>query len=380
MASSIESSGTETREQHYVAPNGKEYQLQGNVYVSSDIERDQLDGFRLNPIVKPIQGLGRITLEEVRFSNENFTAADMRIHRLYGIQLDGFKQAVELTDPIWGKPKFVVQSYAGLSEHIRSHVRRSFHDAITDYHPEARIISTETDGVGGVGDHYAVKDKSERDKHGHVGMAVARLALAKALGGNLPQVTVGTSQGTVIAHRMAMENTFGKPANGKINLIGQAWVSPALVDPSHSREVMGDVFLAKFLLNVGAEIALRSSKKEIMEAVKAVGALKIARKDLQAVRYQISQLRKGTPEEDILKVVRAIPTVVIEGTKDAVGEMEMYDRIEADPTSRMHVVRIKGRGHELAMKPPRLMDKLNRTPEYQQFFSEAVKKSKKRAA
>src|SRR4051794_7628629 len=109
MASAIESRDIQTAEQHFIAPNGKEYQLQGNVYVSEDIEPDYLEGFRLDPVVRPIQGLGRITLEEVRFSHERLSAADIRTHRLYGVQVNGFKHAVEITEPVWRKPKFVIE-------------------------------------------------------------------------------------------------------------------------------------------------------------------------------------------------------------------------------------------------------------------------------
>jgi len=326
-----------------------------DILVSAHLSRDDLKGYDLNPLRQPIAHLGEICLINIRSTGSKKLEQPERLHRLYTVERNGFRHAVEITDPIQGDPAYAVFSFPGFTEQIEGGIRKYMHSSLAREFPEARIVSVGSNGIGSTGSRYGW---NERSLHGLDAMGSQRLALAKALGGKLPLFVKGTSMGTVVSHRLAHENFYGDPEDGTINLKGLYWLSPALVDPKNVFKHMGVLFVPQLTTDAFKEIALKTPPAEVLHIMAKARRYGLSRADLSAMGHQVLELFRGTPEEAVGEVLAKVPTVVVAGENDGLAQWPMMDRLHRQYDGNLHLEKIKGRGHSLAMKPDKSCAKL----------------------
>lgn len=348
--------GTEITVLHH-AENS--WQHDSGVSVGNKISPDRLTALSVDPIIDTdVEGIGEITLKKIR-TTDGRRGQPPRDHLLYSLEYNHYRHAIEITNPASGDAKFAVVSMPGFTEQIEGPIRKDLHASMARAMPQARIISIGSNGVGSTGDTYGW---SERSQHGLAAMGSQRLTLSRALAGDLPVIMAGTSMGSVIAHRAAFENTYGKPVNGKINLVGQYLLSQALVDPRHVVQDIGIKFLPQMAYDAVTELALKTNP---IETAHIVGQVILhygysPQRDTKAMGNQVLELLKGTREEDIAAVIEVVPTVIVAGEKDCLAQWKMVRRLEKQYPKMLDAHMVMGRGHSLGMKPARACSKLVR--------------------
>jgi pimeloyl-ACP methyl ester carboxylesterase len=329
-----------------------------NILVASHIYQQDLKGYELNPVRQAVAHLGEVCLMDIRVTGGSKADQQERIHRLYTVERDGFRHAVEVTDPIVAEPAYAVFSYPGFTEQIEGGIRKYMHSSLAREFPEARIVSVGSNGIGSTGSRYGW---NERSLHGLDAMGSQRLALAKALAGRLPVFVKGTSMGTVVSHRLAHQNFYGKPEDGEIDLRGLYWLSPALVDPKNVFKHMGLLFVPQLTTDAFKEIALKTPPREALNILAHGRHYGLSGADFRAMGHQMLELFQGTKEEAVGEVIAKVPTVVVAGENDGLAQWPMMDRLHRQYDGHLHLEKIKGRGHSLAMKPDRACAKLAST-------------------
>jgi hypothetical protein len=329
---------------------GELYALDQGVYIRPGITQEELEGFELNPIVEPVEGLGRVCLESVRHTKEEGVA---RIHRLYSVEINGYKQAMEVTDPADGEATYTLFSVEGLTEHIQGGVRKSMQARLAHEFPRARIVSVESDGLGNIGERYNPEDPKERDKHSFEVQASQRLVIAKATSGDKPVILNGTSMGVNITDMMVHENTYGSPAGGRINIEGQTWNVTAAIPPERIAPDMTFIFLPQVAIGL-AKGLLRCYPREVLRITKT-GLLQsgFTKPDVQVMYHQIHELLRGVKEDYVNEVVAAAPTSNVTGERDVLRYQPMNDRLKATHGDLFQDKIMKGWGHEAPMNPPK---------------------------
>jgi hypothetical protein len=308
-----------------------------------------------DPILDPtVPRLGATTLVGLR-STGNAEYDTLREHRFYTVELDGYRQAIEVTDPIDGEPSYVITSKPGFTEHIEGGIRKKLHEELAATFPSARIVSIASDGIGTTGGRF---DWSERHEHGLKEMGTKRLALARALAGDLEVYDMGTSMGTVIGHRTAETHLAGNYAHKPVNLKGQFWISPAVVDPRYSVEHMGLRFVPELALDLGKELVFKTGPMRMAKLIGTACCNNFRTEDMTALSHQLLELLPGTQTERVIDVIREIPTVVVTGGTDVLSQLEMFDAIKGQVGENLDVHVVANRGHGLVIKPERLCYKL----------------------
>lgn len=310
------------------------------------------------PVRRPVRGLGQTTLKAVRTSRAGRLDNPIRHHRLYGVNINDYQHAVEITDPAEGEPQYAIMSLPGLTEHIECGIRQAFHASLAEKFPAGRIISVGSDGIGPNSDTYNWQERHQYDLEG---MARHRVELALALAARLPLFVQGTSMGTTVSHQMNRQILADDELRSLIDPRGQLYVSPALVDPHNIVRDMGLRFVPGLAWDLGKELGLKSSRSEIAEALALAKSYGLSRRDGKALVNQMWELMHGTPEKEIGEVIAEIPTVVVAGEKDSLAQWQMWHRIQGQYPDNLELHSIRGRGHVMALKPGRICDKLSRT-------------------
>lgn len=332
--------------------------LPTDVLISPDISPDKLRGYNIDPLVdRTIAGLGKVCLKDVRMTGGKKQDQPTRIHRLYTVERFGFNHAMEVTDPVNGIARYTILSIPGWTEPIEGALRKGFQADMSYKFPDARICSIGANGVGETGDRY---DSSDRNRHGLLAMAAQRLALARAVSGEQPVIGVGTSMGSVILHRLVRMNFLDTPEDGQLNLVGQIWASPALVDPEHVAKDMVQNFLPKMGVHILKELLFKTSPREALEVIYTAARYGSSKADCRAIIHQAVELLQGTEEESVEEVVSLLPTLVVAGSKDSLAQLEMMHRLEKKYGNLFHLEVIDGRGHELCMKPGKACAKISK--------------------
>lgn len=314
--------------------------------------------FNVDPIVdSTYRGLGEVCLRSVRWSGEQKLDQAVRTHRLYSIENDGFKNALEITDPPEGEPKFLVISLPGYTETIENDFRQKMQSHLSYIFPDARIASIATNGIGVFGGRYGWR---ERKLHGFKAMAEQRLKITKAIGGQLPVFALGTSMGAVISHRMARANLENPVVNDRLDLKGLFWISPALIPPTRIVKDMDFKFLPQLAWDISKEIAFKTSPAETLCLIGMAKHYGLKRHDFTAIVNQLLELHHSTSEADIANILTDVPTVMVAGANDSLAQWPMMHRLERQFDGHLQLYKIEGRGHSLAMKPDKLCDKLAR--------------------
>jgi pimeloyl-ACP methyl ester carboxylesterase len=332
---------------------------EGFLFVTDDHVTSELPaGTEAMPVRRPVRGLGQVAYKAVRETGLHRPEQAVRHHRLYGVTIDDYQHAVEITDPEHGEPQYAIMSLPGFTEHIECGIRQSFHSSLAELFPQARIISVGSDGIGPNSSTY---DWQDRKGYNIDGMARHRVELALALTARLPLFVQATSMGSVISQRMN-ETVLADPSvREMLDLRGQFYTSPALVDPSNIVRDMGIRFLPGLGWDFAKELLLKSTRDEAKEVFRQGKNYGISGADKTALVNQLWSLLHGTPESAVHASVSEVPTVVVAGEKDSLAQWKMWRRIAADQPDNLELHPIRGRGHVMAMKPGRTCDKLART-------------------
>jgi hypothetical protein len=329
------------------------------IMVARSLANADLQGFRPNPIFTETAHMGDVRLLSTRTT---FDTRHERIHRLYLMERYGFQHAVEITDPALGNAEFLVLSFPGFTETIEGGIRQDMHAQLAAQFPMARIASIGSNGVGVTGDHYGW---NERSLHGIDSMGSQRLHIAMRLGGSImPLFLKGTSMGTVIAQRMAHENFYGRPEDGSVDIRGQFYLAPAIVDPKNIPRDMALRFIPAMIGDLFKELALKTPPHEVGYIFRAAREYGLSKRDTTAMLNQLIELLHGTSEEAMSRTVAAVPTVVVAGENDPLAQFKMWDRLRGKHGDKIHIEKIKGRGHGLPMRPGKSCEKIQRSGQF----------------
>ena len=312
----------------------------------------------VEPIRRTVDGLGDVALQGVRQTRNGAADQTERQHRLYGVTINGYQHATEITDPVNGDPHYAILSLPGYSEHIEHDIRKDFHAGLAEKFPQARVVSVGSDGIG---PHSGSYRWSERHGYDLDGMARHRVELVLALAAELPLFVQATSMGTIISHRMNKLILDDPDLKHAVDLRGQFYTSPALVDPSNIVRDMGVRFLPGISWDFTKEMLFKTAPKEAYEIIKNSTHSGLSTADKTALANQFWDLWHGTRESEIGPVIAEIPTVVVAGQKDSLAQWRMWNRLKRAYPEQLELHPIRGRGHMMTMKPGRTCDKLART-------------------
>ena len=321
------------------------------------LNRNQLNGYDVNPVAdRNIFQLGAVCLRNVWLTGDGSRDDPLRRHRLYTMSVEGYRHALELTDPAEGKDAaFVVVSMPGYSEHIEGGVRADLHRHLAEELPDARIVSIASDGIGNTGDRYSYAD---RRRHGLAGMAASRLLLSRITAGNKPVIFQGTSMGSVISLLAAHRNETVSDGR-EIDLAGQVWLSSAIIPPSNINRDMLLKFAPQLTVHFGTDVLLHTNPIEQLQLLARARHTGMHVHDMMAMQVQAQDLFKGTPPEILEQTLgTGLKTEVINGQKDCLAQPQLFEAmLSRQPANlRMHIV--PKHGHELGFKPAKAAAKL----------------------
>lgn len=323
-----------------------------------------------SPIRREVRGLGQVSLRNVRSTSSRSADNPTRHHRLYSLEINDFQHAVEITDPTEGDPDYAIMSFPGFTEHIECGIRQDFHAGLAKFFPNARIISVGTDGIGRNSGEYTWHSRQEYNLGG---MARHRIELALALASQLPLFVQATSMGAPISHRMNRIVLANPKLNAEMDIRGQFYISPALVDPHNIPRDMATRFVPSLMWDFVKEISLKSSPSEIAEVMRRGRNYGLEKREVKALGNQLLGLMRGTPEKEVIEITSQIPTVVVAGEKDCLAQWGMWLRAKAANPDMVELHSIRGRGHVMAMKPGKTCEKLSRTAQAKVCHSLGIK-------
>jgi hypothetical protein len=258
--------------------------------VDPSVDHDLIQGFEANPVTEVVRGLGTVVLKDVRVTGGRRSGEPVRRHRMYTIEMDGYVNALEITDPVHSDASYGVMSLGGFTEHIECGIRKKMHSHLSYLFSEGRIMSVSSDGIGPNTGHFSW---AERSQHGLDAMAERRLKLARVLVGQQPLFAKGVSMGGVIAHRMA-EQTIQKPAaEHSVSLQGLIEVVPAIVTPKRILTDMALLFPPKIAFDIVRELATKTSPGELAEIWKLGHDYGLRKQDLVGLGAQVLDLLRG---------------------------------------------------------------------------------------
>ena len=329
------------------------------LYTGDSVDNPALaETLQQSPIRQQVQSLGEVSLRNLRTTGGRTEDQPLRHHRLYSIAINDFQHPVEITDPEATDPQYAIMSFPGFTEHVECGIRQGFHAELAKFFPEARIISIGTDGIGQNSGSYGWRTRNE---HNLQAMARHRIELGLALAARLPLFVQATSMGAPISHNMNQIVLADPELKQAMDIRGQFYISPALVDPHNVPRDMAASFVPGLVLDFVKEFGLKSSPSEVVETLRRGLNYGLHQRELPALANQLLGLLSGTPEAEIIDVTSEIPTVVVAGEKDSLAQWDMWHRAQAANPSMVELHQIKGRGHVMAMKPGKTCDKLSRT-------------------
>ncbi len=332
-----------------------------DISISERVSLHRLPAHEIDPIVdRSVQSLGNISLVGLRETSSNQLASSPSRHRLYAIENNGYKFAVEITDPIDNQAALTIISFPGFTETIEGGFRTRFQEQLHYQFPNARIVSVGSNGVGSTGDRYGW---NERSLHGFEDMAEQRLALVKALSGQAMIFGEGTSMGSVVLHHFAKKN-IKLPSSEAVNLAGLVYLSPALVDPKNVLRSMLIQLPRQLTVDAFIEIGLKTPVSEMQFIFSAIKRYGLNFRDVNCLIHQGLELLKGTNENEVESVISTYPTVVIAGEKDPLAQIPMWQRIAHNQPANVSLEIIQGRGHILPMKPEKANAKMRKASEF----------------
>lgn len=306
-----------------------------------------------------VAGLGEVALVATRVTGKGSFDMPHRVHRLFTVELDDYKHAVEITDPVEGEPDYAIFSYPGFTQHICDGIRQQMHAHTSYAHPQARVVSVESDGIGSIGDRF---DWADRHSHGIIGMAEKRQRLARILAEQLPVLLHGTSMGTAIGVRMIERNLVQLPGH-EVDIRGQVLLTPAIVTPDRTKVDMAMKFPATLSWSMAKHFARKPAS--LLEMGRLASHNDLGHEDLKTMGWQITELLRGTPLERTQRVIDHVPTVVIFGEDDSLKQTAMYETLAANcPEDHLKVIRIHGMGHELGAIPRRACLKMQKESQH----------------
>ncbi len=322
-----------------------------------------------SPIRRSARGLGQVSLKGYRTTGGQSAEQPLRHHRIYGLTVNDFQHGVEVTDPSDGQPEYAIMSFPGFTEHIECGIRQDFHAGLAKIFPKARVISVGTDGIGPNSTTYGWRTRREYNLSG---MARHRIEIGLALASQLPLFVQATSMGAPISHRMNRMVLSNPQLKEAMDIRGQFYTSPALVDPHNIPRDMAARFLPNLMWDFVKELS-KSTPAEVAEILRNGKNYGLEKREAAALGNQLLGLLHGTKEKEVIEVTSQIPTVVVAGEKDCLAQWSMWERAEAANPGMVELHRIKGRGHVMAMKPGRTCDKLSRTAQAKVCHSLGIK-------
>lgn len=334
----------------------RSWQHTSGILVDKSIAAYDLEDFDPDPLKTDMPNVGNVRLVGLRRSRSSMNPELKRVHRLYSIDVDDYRHAVEVTDPLGNEPAFTVFSFPGFTETIEGPFRKELHRELAEQFPEARIVSVGSNGVGTTGGKY---NWNERSFHDTRAMGSQRLILSKALAGDMGVYWMGTSMGSVIAVKGSHENLHNTPNDKAINQLGLFALSQAIVDPRNVPRDMALRFVPGLIIkDIPLELALKTPPREALMLARQGLHYGLGKKDIHAMANQVMDLLHGVPEHFTAEVISNVPIALVAGEHDPLAQWKMWDRLSSQHPGMIEQYKVPSRGHEIAMKPHRACAKM----------------------
>lgn len=296
--------------------------------------------------VDPI-AIANLTPLEYQTSGGN--KGPLREHLLLGVDVegDGFRDYVwysPAVDPVEGNKPLTMVLKPGLGEIAETGIGYQTHKELANRNPHANIITHATEGFGPSASTINLLDLPG---YGLDRMADRALKLLKMYCPDHDVITVGTSMGTVIIHKLLQANSQLRKKQ-RINIIGNINFVPAVVEPKHVPKDMLCLFPLMMAIDGAAEISIRSlikAPRRIAHDVKTLIESKPGFKDVPLIGRFIVDLAKGVPKDEVIANAKRYRTRTIAGTWDPLRQIPMWEE------AGVKVDLIHGRGHAMCLKP-----------------------------
>lgn len=302
----------------------------------ANVETEVLELSRTNP------DIGELTVLDTRFTKLSEVPEITRKHELVGVEINTAQHRMWVSEPaIDDDTNLTVLTKPGLGELIEDGVGWRLHETLAKQLPGARVISHATYGIGNTATRLSLLDLRN---HGIEQMANQGMDLIEKFCPDERIIYVGTSLGTIIGNRLLRINTErGHPAN----ITGVFYYAPAIVDPKNVLKDMGR-FLPALAYDLVSELAIKTHPKHKLGQLITLVASRPSRHDVMPMVRQGIDVIFGTPEDEVVEVLGNYLVHVVLGTKDPVGQLNMWNRFETE-FDNLSVTRLEGRGHGIAV-------------------------------
>ena len=313
-------------------------------YIIEPVEGTPLDLETTMQHTGLVSVIGQHSLLESR--NSDHSDEEPREHHLVHLNVGGFRQTVWITEPAPGHTlQVTVASKPGLGEIIEDGIGWEFHRELAHKLPNARVLSHATYGFGPTAEQIPWRQLT---KHNLGRLAIMGIDLLATIPEDAPLVLAGTSLGTVINNKLLYANLH-RPKPVAIDLVVHH--APALVVPSRIIPDMVVGLPPGLVVDIFRELTLKSDPKRFRDNLRALRASKPSLNDILPTVRLFPEMAKGTRLREIEEVVANYQTVVIEGTKDSVAEIKMWQELAQKYPDNLSLHLIPGRGHGLTIKP-----------------------------
>lgn len=293
--------------------------------------------------------IGQHSLLERRQSDEA-----EREHHLVHLNVGGFRQTVWVTEPAPGQTlKATVATKPGLGEIIEDGIGWDFHRELAHELPAARILSHATYGFGPTAERIPFH---RLPGHNLGRLSLMGIDLLSVIPDDSPLVLAGTSLGTIINHGILRAN-LERPDPLKVDLVVHH--APALVDPSRVIPDMVVGFPPNMAGSIFGELTLNSDPSRFKDNILALWRSKPGIRDILPTGRLILDILKGTRKEEVEEVVAGYDrTEVIEGRKDSIAEIEMWEELAQKYPQSLGLHLLNGHGHGVAIIPKQKAHKI----------------------
>lgn len=293
-----------------------------------------------NPIHKQVPGLGEVQLLSREMIEGKRKTDEPRPDSWYLIELDGYKHAVRVTEPIASEDvgiNFV--HLPGLSEEIEKYPGYALHTTGAEKMPYFRFISIASDGVGSTGERLT---RENVRAHGIEAMAEERAKLISALCSDEPTIVQGTSMGSVITTHMLDHDI----RNGRnLNVYPMPYAS-ANVTPDAVPLFMATLFMPSMLVDTPREMVYMVIKNgwHALDGLVGEGGF---RSNVAPILVEIPGLMKGIKFAVLERVYREYGATIINGQLDPLARWRMWRQLSNNGAD-LNLVSIFLRGHGMA--------------------------------